>query len=89
MVSRGAGPQLFGPGKRVPAAARRRMRGAPLRRRYHRAGARTPQLAGAGDGAVMVAGDLNAHIWLPPLFPVDHALTRGCRALVADIQLPN
>jgi hypothetical protein len=37
----------------------------------------------------MVAGDLNAHIWLPPLFAVDHALTRGCRALVADIQLPN
>jgi endonuclease/exonuclease/phosphatase (EEP) superfamily protein YafD len=95
-----------------------------------------PQLAGAGDGAVMVAGDFNAtrdirefrrllrdgyrdaaeqagagltrthpaDIRLPPVFAVDHILTRGCaatavrtlvikdsdhRALVADIQLPN
>jgi endonuclease/exonuclease/phosphatase (EEP) superfamily protein YafD len=95
-----------------------------------------PQLAGASDGAVMVAGDFNAtrdlrefrrllrdgyrdaaeqagagltrthpaDIWLPPVFAVDHVLTRGCvatavrtlavkdsdhRALVADLQLPN
>ena len=40
-----------------------------------------PQLAGAGDGAVMVAGDFNAHIWLPSLFAIAHALTRACRAL--------
>jgi endonuclease/exonuclease/phosphatase family metal-dependent hydrolase len=44
------------------------------------------------------------YLWLPPVFAVDHVLTRGCaatavrtlgtkdpdhRALVADIQLPN
>lgn len=93
-----------------------------------------PQLAGASDGAVMVAGDFNAtrdlrefrrllrdgyrdaaeqagagltrthpaDIWLPPVFAVDHVLTRGCfatavrtlaikdsdhRALVAELQL--
>ena len=45
-----------------------------------------------------------ADIWLPPVFAVDHVLTRGCvptavrtlaikdsdhRALVADLQLPD
>jgi hypothetical protein len=40
------------------------------------------------------------YLWLPPLFAVNHVLTRGCAAtavrtlgikdsLVADIQLPN
>jgi hypothetical protein len=29
----------------------------------------------------MVAGDFNAHIWLPPLFAIAHARTRACRAL--------